>query len=138
MTAVSNRAGATVTALTPQACWWLLRVGRIGDHLRIAARRDGCTLDPMLTDALTVLEAGAEMYRPTSTVPLVPVGTSAKGPVGTLITTKQAAQILVCSDRWVRDLVGDEGPFTRYGDGRRTLVDEDEVQAYAHRKEPAA
>lgn len=135
---IANQAGGTATVITPMAAYRLIRVGRIGDFLRSAAQRDGSALDPVIADALAVLEEAAEMYRPSLVplVPLVPLGIPQSALSGKLLTTKQAAERAGVSDRWVRRLV-EQGHLSRHGSGRRLLVDEDELLALksADRKE---
>lgn len=133
----SNNAGGMAWVFTSRTGWLLHSVHRVGELLRINAASNGLRLDQETLDALALLEAAANAYRPDAPpVPLVPVGSSRREATGKMLTTKELAERLECSDRWARGLTADEGPLTRYGSRRRIEVDEDEVLEYiATRKE---
>lgn len=95
--------------------------------LREQVRANGLTLPPGLAELARALHLAAE-----STGPLPPAA-SARGsdpaPVGRMITTDDAARLIGCSSRWVRQLLADGRLAGHQVDGHGTwLVDPGSVR----------
>ncbi len=126
---IANSAGGMAFVLTSSAAWRLTHVHHVPDLVALAARNNGIALDQETLDALAILEAAAEAYRPSSprVVPLVPVGSSATEESCTLLSTKEVAiRLGNCSTRYVTGLVKAKHLVERR-QGSKIFVPEDSV-----------
>lgn len=129
-----NSAGGLAVVLTPAAAWRLVKLYNLRALLVLDARRNGVPLDPLVIDALAVLDAGADLYRPDMSA--TSDRTSAEHQLGhTWLNTREVAERIGRDVRTVRRLCESHGveapsPLTSRHDGRRLLITEDSVLEY--------
>ena len=93
--------------VSPRAASALSNGEQLRAVLELQARRGGRRLPPIVAEFLDAIEVAAATWKPAAPglVPLLPSGTSANENVDRMLSTKETAEILGCSDRWVRELV---------------------------------